>query len=210
MARDLKNVYFVKNTAGGSWVDVTTRFNGLRILKVDGFNSFGKPVNIYTAQWIDSQVEDFVITKEVNSSPVVIRENTDLEITFIIRQKYANSTIDVQSVHDAFISYMTGTDVWVKSAYVGNKYVHCVCLKEYKPTTVKLQRGTESWIMGTLTLHCLEAPHGYTPTTYNVVQNPTGNPNAQGYYEREGSTDNYRITWDMSVVSGKTYYTSAL
>lgn len=159
MAQDLKNVYFVKNTQAGTFQDVTTLYQGVRILKVDGFLAKGKPINIYTAQWVGSQTEDFMITTlDGNNNPVVIRENVDLEITFIVRQKYANTTIDVQTVHDNFVAYMTNSDVWIKSAYVNNKYVHCVCLKEYKPTTVKLKRGTNSWIMGTLTLHCLDAP----------------------------------------------------
>jgi hypothetical protein len=155
--------YKIKNTESGTFVDIETMFNGLRILKMDGFLAKGKPVNIYTAQWIDSQEEDFLITtiSETTNNPVVIRENTDIEITFIIRKKYATNpsvSFDVQSVHDNFISYMTDSDVWIQSSYVNNKYVHCVCLKEYKPTTQKMKRGDKSWIMGTITMHCLNAP----------------------------------------------------
>lgn len=155
--------YQVKNTSNGEFANVETMFNGLRILKMDGFLAKGKPVNIYTAQWIDSQEEDFLITtiSETTNNPVVIRENTDIEITFIIRKKYATNpsvSFDVQSVHDNFISYMTDSDVWIQSSYVNNKYVHCVCLKEYKPTTQKMKRGDKSWIMGTITMHCLNAP----------------------------------------------------
>lgn len=155
--------YKIKNTESGTFVDIETMFNGLRVLKMDGFLAKGKPVNIYTAQWIDSQEEDFLITtiSETTNNPVVIRENTDIEITFIIRKKYATNpsvSFDVQSVHDNFISYMTDSDVWIQSSYVNNKYVHCVCLKEYKPTTQKMKRGDKSWIMGTITMHCLNAP----------------------------------------------------
>jgi len=158
MAQDLRQVYFAKNTENGSFQDLTTLFDGVRVLKIDGMMSQGKPVNIYTAQWTDEQEEDFLITTIKNGVPVVIRENVNIEITFIVRQKYATNTINVQQVHDAFVSYMTSTDVWIKSAYVGNKYVHCVCLNDYKPTTVKLGRGDSSWIMGTITLHTLDAP----------------------------------------------------
>lgn len=159
MAQDLKNKYFVKKRSNGEFTDVTTLFDGLRILKVDGFLSKGKPVNIYTAQWINEQEEDFLITTtDENDNPVVVRENVDLDITFVVRQKYATGQIDVQQQHDLFFDYMTGSDVWIKSAYVGNKYVHCICLKEYKPTTIKLQRGDDSWVMGTITLHTLDAP----------------------------------------------------
>ena len=134
-------------------------FDGVAVLKLDGMLAKGEPVNVYTAKWIDSQQEDFMITTlDGNDNPVVVRKNVDLELTFIVRQKYATGTIDVQTVHDNFVDYITGSDIWLKSSYVGNKYVHCVCLKDYKPTTVKLGRGDNSYIMGTITLHCLDAP----------------------------------------------------
>lgn len=45
--------------------------------------------------------------------------------------------------------------------------------------------------------------------TFTEVTSPTGNPKTQGYYEKDGSDENYRLTWDTSVVSGKTYYTKS-
>ena len=153
------NTYFTKNSESASWEDITSKFDGVRILKMDGFLAKGKPINIFTQQWLSNQKEDFLITAlDDNDNPVVIRENVDIEITFIVRQKYANLVIDVQDVHDRFVEYMTGSDVWLKSAYLGNRYVHCVCLSEYKPTTVRLQRGGDSYIMGTLKLHTLNTP----------------------------------------------------
>ena len=134
-----RNRYFVKNTESGTFQDITTLFDGVAVLKVDGMLAKGKPVNVFTQQWIGSQEEDFLITTlDKHDNPVVIRENVDIEITFIVKQKYASSTINVLAQHDGFVNYMTNSDVWIKSAYMGNKYVHCVCLKEYKPTTVKL------------------------------------------------------------------------
>lgn len=156
---DSSNRYFVKNTANGVFQDITTLFDGVAVLKVDGMLAKGKAVNIYTAQWVNSQREDFLITStDLLNNPLVIRENVEISITFIVRQKYASNTIDVQSVHDNFVAYMTGSDVWIKSAYLGNKYVHCVCLSEYKPTTIKFGRGNDSYAMGTITLHTLDAP----------------------------------------------------
>lgn len=153
------NRYFVKNTSNGTFADITTLFDGVAVLKVDGMLAKGKPVNIFTQQWLSNQKEDFLITTlDGNNNPVVIRENVDVELTFIVRQKYATGTINVQSVHDSFVDYMTGSDIWLKSSYLGNKYVHCVCLKEYKPTIIKLDRGVNSYIMGTITLHALDAP----------------------------------------------------
>ena len=155
------NRYFVKNALNGSFVDITTQFQGVAVLMLTGMIGKGKPVNIFTQQWIDTQDEDFMITTlDEHDNPVVIRENVDLELTFIVRRKYASSqqNFNALSVHDSFIAYMTNSDVWLKSSYVGNKYVHCVCLKEYKPTTVKLERGNDSYIIGTITFHTLDAP----------------------------------------------------
>lgn len=157
---DSKSKYYVKNTANGEFEDITTKFDGVAVLKLTGLCDKGKPINIYTAQWVNSQTEDFLITTEVNNSPVVIRENVDIQITFIVRKKYATTQtgFNVLTKHNSFVDYMTNTDVWLKSAYLGNKYVHCVCLKEYKPTTIKLDRGDNSYMMGTITLHTLSAP----------------------------------------------------
>ena len=159
MANNSSGRYYAKNTESGTFQDLTTLFNGVAILKLTGMDSKGKAVNIYTAQWVNSQTEDFMITTlDENNNPVVIRENVDIDITFIVRQKYATTTIDVETVHNAFVDYMTNSDVWLKSGYLGNKYVHCVCLKEYKPTTVNLERGDNSYMLGTITLHSLDAP----------------------------------------------------
>ena len=76
----------------------------------------------------------------------------------ILAEDFRQAGFDVRAVHDSFVSFLTDSDVWIKSAYLGNKYVHCVCLKEYKPTTVKLGRGDNSYIIGTITLHALDAP----------------------------------------------------
>lgn len=158
---DSKDKYFVKNTESGSFTDITTLFDGVAVLKVTGLLAKGKPVNIYTGKWVNEQGEDFLVTTlDRGGNPVVIRENVDIELTFIVRKKYATNqeSFNVQAKHDAFVDYMTNTDVWVKSAYLGNKYVHCVCLKEYKPTTVSLMRGDNDYIVGTITLHALDAP----------------------------------------------------
>jgi len=155
-----KPIYQVKNSASGTFQDIETQFSGVRILKMDGFLELGKPVNIYTAQWVNEQAEDFLITT-VNQSnqPVVVRENVDISITFIVGNRYSSSlNFDAQATHDTFVKYMTDSDVWIQSGYMGNKYVHCVCLSAYKPTTVKLGRGNDSYILGTLTLHTLDAP----------------------------------------------------
>ena len=148
-----KGTYFVKNSSGGTFEDITEKYKGVAILKVDGLNELGEPVNIFTEQYVNSQREDFLIAGDK-----VVRKNVDIQITFLVKQKYAPYTINVLTVHDAFIDYMTKKDIWVKSVYSNKKAVHCVCLKSYKPTTTKLDRGTNSYMLGTITLHALDEP----------------------------------------------------
>jgi len=157
---NLVGKYFVKFTQNGDFIDITSASlaDGVRILAINGFFEQGEPVNVYTAQWVDSQTEDMMIAKRDNSNnPVVVRKNVDIEITFIVKKKYASnqSNFNVAARHDYFIELMTSSELWIKSLYA-NKIAHCICLKEYKPTTVKLQRGDDSFIMGTLTLHLLD------------------------------------------------------
>ena len=156
---DLTGQYFVKNSTSGNYTDFATLFDGLRILKIDGMTGKGQAKNVYTASWEYDEEEDFAIVMQDDEDPVkIIRECTDLDITFIIKSSYATNPIDVHVQHAKFIRYMTNSDVWVKSMYQNKLEVHCVCLKEYKPTTEKYQRGTDSWVMGTLSLHMLEQP----------------------------------------------------
>ena len=60
-----------------------------------------------------------------------------------------------------------------------------------------------------------EADHMYkiaasgSTITYTAVENATGNPKNKGYYEKDGSAESYRLTWDTTVVDGKTYYTAS-
>lgn len=159
MNNDLTNKYFVKNMADAPWVDITSAFDGVRVLRVSGFLKRGKPVNIYTAQWVNEQAEDVMVTTlDSRHRPVVIRENINLDLTFIVRQKYAQNTIDVLQAHDSFIDYMTGGPIWIKSVYADGLSVKCVVLEEYEPTVVKLQRGDNSWVLGTLKFHALDSP----------------------------------------------------
>lgn len=158
MANDLTGKYFVKNSASATFVDVATLFAGVRILKIDGITSLGAAKNVYTASWEYETAEDFMIVMQDESDAIeIIRECVDIEVTFIVRQKYTQTTIDVLEQHNDFVDYMTKTDVWIRTMY-DERDVHCVCLKEYKPTIKKVQRGMDSWVMGTITLHLLDTP----------------------------------------------------
>lgn len=158
----LRNKYFVRKDTSEAWKDVSTEWSGCHILKIDGFDGRGKPLNIYTEQWINSQEEDCVVTHQVTEGgvtrDVVVRANVDLQITFIVSKKYTNALIDVRQQHDAFVDYMTSGVLYIKSAYT-EKEARAVCLSEYKPTLEKLKRGlNNSYIIGTLTLHTLDMP----------------------------------------------------
>lgn len=165
---DLTNKYFIKNTLAGTYADFATLFDGLRILRIDGFLAQGQSKNVYTASWEYEDEEDFAIVMQDDSdAPRIIHESADINITFIIRQKYATGAIDVHTQHKKFIEYMTEKDVWIKNSYNNNLVAHCVCLKEYSPTTEKYQRGSDSWVMGTITLHKLTSKlyHEFALTT---------------------------------------------
>ena len=153
MAKKITNKYFVKNSASGSFTDVTTLFNGVSVLAIEGLDAKGRSLNVYAEQWIDGGT-DFMIT---SNNGQIVRENVDMKVVFIVGQRYASTTIDTQTVYDSFIDYMTNTDVWVKSSYVG-KQVHCVCIDKVEPKSVKLHRGDNTYILGEITLKCLETP----------------------------------------------------
>lgn len=175
----LENSYLVKR-GDQEFVAISSLFAGVRILKIDGFTSKGKPVNIYTAQWVDSQTEDYMVTKQVTEQvtednvtsevtyDVVIRKNVDLSITFMVSDKYGAT--DVRTMHDSFISYMTDGELYIKSEY-SERTMRCVCLEDYKPTTEKLKRASGSnYIIGTIKLHTLDtragSDDGYSPNPY--------------------------------------------
>lgn len=136
----IANKYFIKKGVE-TFADITTKFSGVTILKIDKFLARGKAKNIYTQSWINSNTED------VHVPDIVFFENTDINITFIVR---GNSAI---TVHDTFIDYLTKNKTTIKSLHV-NKQSDFVCLTEYEPTLVHLGRTNEdNYIMGTITLH---------------------------------------------------------
>ena len=157
MAKKITNKYFVKNSANDSFADVTTLFDGVSVLAVEGLDAKGKALNVYVEQWITGGT-DFMISSD---DGLIVRENTDITIIFIVGQRYANETIDTQTVYDSFVDYMTNTDVWIKSSYVG-KQVHCVCIDNVEPTAVKLHRGDNTYILGKIQLKTLETPSSIT------------------------------------------------
>ena len=156
MAKKITNKYFVKNSESGSFVDVTTLFDGVSILAIEGLDARGKAINVYIEQWITGGT-DFMIT---SNNGQIVRENVDIKVVFIVGQRYANETIDTQAVYDSFVDYMTNTDVWVRSSYAG-KQVHCVCVDKVEPKTIKLHRGGNTYILGEIQLHCIEYPSNY-------------------------------------------------
>ena len=154
MAQDLGNRYFIKRRFSDTWVDITTLFDGIKVLSVTGMNEIGEAQNVFTQQWIDSQEEDYLLAGET-----VVRANVDLTMTFIAGTRYSsNGSVDTQTVYNSFVSYICDDgDFYIKSTYTG-KSAHVVCLKGIKPTTERLHRGSSSYIIATATLHCINQP----------------------------------------------------
>lgn len=156
----LKNKYYIKLTDSSPWYDITDLFTGVKVLSIEGFEDIGEAVNVYTSQWNDSNVEDFMITGGNSChSGEVIRKNVTLSLTFICGERYG--ALNTRATHDQFISNITSSDFYINSLYTG-KTAHVVCLESYSPTQVKLHRGNNSYIMGTVRLHCLQPPYPQT------------------------------------------------
>ena len=154
----MKNKYFIKKSQDELYQDITTLFDGVEILKIEGFLTRGKPLNVYHQQWNNSQDEDYMVC---SNDGTVIYENKDITISFIISDKYTYNYIDVAEQHERFINYLTSGDLYIKSRYT-NTEVHVACLEEYKPTMIRLQRP-QNYILGTINLHKL-GKEIFTPT----------------------------------------------
>ena len=161
MNNSLDNKYFVKH-GSESYADICTKYDGVRILQVEGLFSQGEAVNVYNEQWTDTQEEDFMITTMDNdNNPVVIHKNQDIKIVFVVSNRYANGLIDVGLQHDAFVNYMSQGEIWIKSIY-SNKEAKCALLSSYTPNAVKLHRNYGTYILGELTMHVLDIPQVIT------------------------------------------------
>ena len=158
MNNNLNDKYLIKTTANGTYTAIADLVDGCRILSVTGMTDIGKAINVYTAQWIGSETEDFLIADTDSfGNPKVVRENPDIEVTFIVSNKYAQAAVDTATQHKAVVALLTSSDVYIKSLYNGY-HAHCIALDSYSPKTEKLQRGNSSYILGTIKLHCLEPP----------------------------------------------------
>ena len=161
---NIANKYYVRR-GEQQFATISSLFGGVRILKIDGMTSVGAAKNIYTASWVDSQAEDYMVAGDS-----IIRENVDIDITFIVSNKYGATNVRQQ--HDAFIAYMTDGELYIKSDYVGRTF-RCVALKEYKPTAIHLKRsgGASDYMIGTIQLHTLDNRagdnDGYVPNPYS-------------------------------------------
>lgn len=138
------DTYYVKS-GSEPYADFTTKWPGLAVLKMENFMGHGEPKGIFMQEWVDSDEADVIIPENLYF------KTTDVELTFIIRDFY-DPKIDVLLTHESFINFMTTKKVNIKSLYVNMENTF-VCMKEYKPTNVVVNRGSGSnYIMGTLTL----------------------------------------------------------
>ena len=158
--------YFIKRAESDVWEDIAVKFPSVNVLSIEGMGEIGDSTNVYNEQWADSSVEDFQITSTQDnpSTREIIRKNVDLSMTFICGERYGAQ--DTQTCYENFVSYIARQgDFWIKSGYTGLQ-AHVVCLKGFKPTTQKLQRGTKSYMMATAPLHCLAPATEASPEPY--------------------------------------------
>lgn len=209
MATNIANKYYVKR-GSQQFATISSLFGGVRILKIEGMTGVGSAKNIYTASWVDSQTEDYMVAGDS-----VVRENVDLDITFIVGNKYGATNVREQ--HDAFIAYMTDGELYIKSDYTG-RTLRCVSLKDYKPTTVHIKRegNGNDYIIGTISMHTLDNRagdgDGYVANPYpssggdTPTPTPTQISSSNVYDAALGATQaslNQRYEGIIPVVNGK-------
>lgn len=164
----LNGKYFFSSTGdSGSWNDFADYFTGLKILKISGFNDIGDAVNIFTQQWTDTQKEDVMVTTKKRAQQQrlidwVIRENVDLTVSFIVSERYnpyydpVDPTTHTQHLYSVFADTFNHVGIfYIYSAYA-RAYAKVALLKGIKITTEKLNRGKDSYILGTMTLHIVD------------------------------------------------------
>lgn len=156
MGNSLERKYFYKKNANDNWIDFTVGFLGVRVLSIGGFNELSDSVNVYNEQWISSNTEDFYIVGDK-----IIRKNVDLSMTLIISRRYVDEALqDFYSemiMYDKLVEGLLSNDFYIHSEYT-KLQAHVVCNKGFKPTTMDLQRGSKSYILVTIPLHCLDKP----------------------------------------------------
>ena len=167
----LNNKYFVSSD-GSTWQDVVSKWDGVKVLSVNGLDDVGDAVNVYTAQWVNSQSEDMMVTtQDGQGHDVVVRKNSDISVTLIVSRRFTSSVIDEQSVYDNVVSFMAKSGAfYIRSAYSG-KDAHVVCLKSFKPTNQRLNRGSQSFILVTIPLHTLDVPSAIPAPAPTPTQN---------------------------------------
>lgn len=148
----IANKYYIKKGTD-SYADFTTKWVGLTLLSIDSFNMQGAAKNIYIGDWINSNTEDVYVPDTVCFT------NPDINFNFMVTDfgTSGNSAVDVQSIHDDFISYMMSNKVTIKSLY-SMKEASFICNKDYKPTQERLKRTVgQNYIIGTITMHRVTA-----------------------------------------------------
>src|SRR5574344_119498 len=98
MTKTISNVYYVKQGAD-AYQDFTTKWIGLTILKMDGFNKKGKAKNIYTRSWINSANDDVYVPD------VVYFENPDMSISFMVND-FNNPSTTEEAAHASLIAHL--------------------------------------------------------------------------------------------------------
>ena len=145
MTKPIADVYYVKQGTD-AYQDFTTKWVGLTILKMDGFNKKGKAKNIYTRSWINSANDDVYVPD------VVYFESPDMSISFMVND-FDNHSVNVEAVHDSFIDYMTTHKVIIKTLFL-DKEATFICNAEQDSTAKQLKRAAgNNYILGTLTMH---------------------------------------------------------
>lgn len=136
MSTDYK--FYIQRQINGEWeeaVSIEEYFNGMKYCKCVGLSTKGKPKNVYTESYPETD-ELRVFLPET-----VVRENTDLEFEFVFIGKTR------RDIYDNFVSWISGHRLkyWDTCR---NREVEMILLESIEPDEDELH-GSEPYIKAT-------------------------------------------------------------
>lgn len=145
-----KGIFFVKDLAksDGSLADLSTKWEGVSFLKVEGLTTKGKPKNIYIQSWTDSDVDDVAIPDKV------YYEHKDITITFVVSDK--EKDIDVSDTHSNVVEYLCSHKLLIQSSISKLKVTCAGNSEDYTPSVIRLGRTKGlNYILGSIKLNAV-------------------------------------------------------
>lgn len=124
-----KVLFYMKKEADETWINIESTYTGLRYKECKGLEDKGKPKNIYTESYADSD------TLRVYMPDVVLRESTTITFSFVFVGE------NRKSVYESFFAYVSNGKLYYydtarkKKAYMILKEALTITEDVYKGST---------------------------------------------------------------------------